>query len=511
MTARYEPLFNHWPVRTLVGFAVALASPFVASWYLHAPSGGWVAALTMGVALWLPAQLLTDRYVHKYPQRYFPYLIACHLKGATVMTVIGFVLWITGLVPAASAEVFWLAVLILVLVDFLLSVPRRHERDAAIERPGGETPRPERPPPEPVQVDAAAVLRALPSDTPAPIAAALRAGLPASEGVASSVVTLRDMNDGSAADEAALVVGTLPLNNVNRLNNYLKYCSARVAMGGYFAASYVPMETALARLKARYPAWLYPAAYLWHFVRYRTLPKIPWLDRIYFSPLFAGIDRMARSITGGRDRALTKAEVWGRLAYYGMEVIHESEADDLRYTIAQRVAMPVANRKPSYYAVVALEKVGLDGKVIRLHKIRSMYPFSEFLQKKIFQTHGLSNTGKFRDDFRLTDYGPLIRRSWIDEIPGIFDWLRGDVKLVGMRATSPHFLSLYPELVYRLYIQVKPGLVPPIFDEKTTGFDEIVAIEEEYLTRYLQAPIRTDLLYFWYTFRDIFIRKVRSA
>jgi lipopolysaccharide/colanic/teichoic acid biosynthesis glycosyltransferase len=220
---------------------------------------------------------------------------------------------------------------------------------------------------------------------------------------------------------------------------------------------------------------------------------------------------MARSITGGRDRALTKAEVWGRLAYYGMEVIHESEADDLRYTIAQRVAMPVANRKPSYYAVVALEKVGLDGKVIRLHKIRSMYPFSEFLQKKIFQTHGLSNTGKFRDDFRLTDYGPLIRRSWIDEIPGIFDWLRGDVKLVGMRATSPHFLSLYPELVYRLYIQVKPGLVPPIFDEKTTGFDEIVAIEEEYLTRYLQAPIRTDLLYFWYTFRDIFIRKVRSA
>jgi lipopolysaccharide/colanic/teichoic acid biosynthesis glycosyltransferase len=139
-----------------------------------------------------------------------------------------------------------------------------------------------------------------------------------------------------------------------------------------------------------------------------------------------------------------------------------------------------------------------------------MYPFSEFLQKDIYKMHGLTNTGKFKNDFRLTDYGPFIRKYWIDEIPGIIDWLRGDLKLVGMRATSPHFLSLYPRDVIEKYMQVKPGLVPPIFDEKTTGFDQIVEIEKRYLDRYLASPIKTDIQYLWYTFRDIFIRKVRS-
>ena len=77
-------------------------------------------------------------------------------------------------------------------------------------------------------------------------------------------------------------------------------------------------------------------------------------------------------------------------------------------------------------------------------------------------------------------------------------------------ATSPQFLSLYPQKVYDLYIQIKPGLVPPIFDESTDGFDDIVKIELAYLERYLKAPIKTDIQYFWYTFRDSVFRKVRS-
>jgi lipopolysaccharide/colanic/teichoic acid biosynthesis glycosyltransferase len=329
-----------------------------------------------------------------------------------------------------------------------------------------------------------------------------------------ALLVLSDIDEpsgGELSSEVGVLVGTLRLNRVNRLNNYLKFCAARVTMGGYTVVSYLPLEDVLAQMRARYAGLLYPLAYLGHFIRYRALPKVPWLDRLYFLPQLAWFDKMVRTAGGGRKRVLSKSEVWGRLAFYGMEVLYESEAAGERYVIAQRVAQPVANTKPSYYAVVALEKVGLDGKVMRVHKVRSMYPFSEFLQKKVFQSHGLSNTGKFKNDFRVTDYGPIIRRSWIDEIPGIFDWLHGELKLVGMRATSPHFLSLYPKDVYDLYTQVKPGLVPPIFDKKTTGFNQIVEIERTYLTKYVEAPVRTDILYFWYTFRDIFIRKVRSS
>jgi hypothetical protein len=51
---------------------------------------------------------------------------------------------------------------------------------------------------------------------------------------------------------------------------------------------------------------------------------------------------------------------------------------------------PVSSTKPSYYPVVALEKVGLDGQLLRTHKIRTMFPFSEFLQKRVFDEHGLA-------------------------------------------------------------------------------------------------------------------------
>jgi len=211
-----------------------------------------------------------------------------------------------------------------------------------------------------------------------------------------------------------------------------------------------------------------------------------------------------------RNRALVKAEVWGRLSYCGMNVIAELAADDEIFLIAQRVAPPVEGRKTSYYAIVPLERVGLDGGVIYAHKIRTMFPFSEFLQKRIFEDHGLGSTGKFKNDFRLTEYGNFLRKYWLDELPGIFDWLRGDVKLVGIRATSRHYLSLYPKNFYDLYIQTKPGLVPPIFDESTNGFDQIVQVDLRYLESYREHPFRTDVRYLTQTFTDIVFRGIRS-
>jgi lipopolysaccharide/colanic/teichoic acid biosynthesis glycosyltransferase len=193
-----------------------------------------------------------------------------------------------------------------------------------------------------------------------------------------------------------------------------------------------------------------------------------------------------------------------------MRVIAESSGDGDIYLIAQRVAFPVAGKRPSYYPIVALEKVGLDGEIIYAYKIRTMFPFSEFLQKRIFEDHGLASTGKFSNDFRLTEIGTFLRRYWLDELPQIFDWLRGDIKLVGLRATSRHFLSLYPRNFLDLYVQIKPGLIPPIYDESTKGFDQIVEVELTYLQRYWDQPFRTDVRYLIQTFTDIVFRGIRS-
>jgi lipopolysaccharide/colanic/teichoic acid biosynthesis glycosyltransferase len=517
---RFVP-FVHGNLRTGIGLALVVLSPFVAARLLEAPAPGPGVILSFVILGWLSAVYLTDKYRHKYPQRYYPYLAAAHLKSAVVMVVAVLLIRVVAGPTRAPWDVLLLSLLIFVVSDAVISMLRRRVAPKAPRQLGAT---PAMPPgtsrdgtaeriAEVEVIDTPAALAQLAPQLPRHLAEFVRSHLPEQRGSVSKAVVLDDMpQDGSAAaaDSAGLLVGTTPLNHVRRLNLFLDYCTRRLAMGGYIVLTYTPLEDVTAALRRRFPGFLYWPAFILHFTWYRAMPKIPWLDKLYFSSTLAWIDKLLLRATKRRNRVLSKAEVWGRLAFYGMEVVAEQPGNGGSHLIARRVSPPVANRKPSYYAIVALEKVSLDGEIIRLHKVRSMYPFSEFLQKAIFQSHGLSATGKFKNDFRITEYGKLFRRHWIDELPGVFDWLRGDIKLVGMRATSPHFLSLYPREFYDLYIQIKPGLIPPIFDESTGGFEKIVEVEQDYLRRYIQAPLRTDVQYLWYTFRDIFLRKVRS-
>jgi lipopolysaccharide/colanic/teichoic acid biosynthesis glycosyltransferase len=515
-------MLNQWMLRMTLGLIIAAVSPYLAALVHGRETVGFPLVLAMIVLGWLPAVLLTDKYDHKYPQRYTTYLLASHAKAGAIMGVAFLVIRLVAGAEEAPMDILFSSLLIFVFLDLLLSLPRRRQKTADVRGSSKSSAGSES---TAAQTGAAEVkIDLAPVDTMAALAAVkdkvdgeswafLRANLPESDtGIDSSLAlddSPADTERDDVTEDIGLLVGRIPLNNVQRLNLFLQFCAGRIAMGGYFMVRYTPLDVEIRRLREQYQGIRLRLALLRHFVWYRAIPKIPWLDRLYFSPLFSWIDRYFLRQSKLRARVLAMAEVWGRLAYYGMEVVAESDGEE-RFILARRVSTPISDRRPSYYAVVSLEKVGLDGKPVFLHKVRSMYPFSEFLQKRIFESHGLSEIGKFKDDPRLTDYGPLIRKHWIDELPGLYDWVRGDVKLVGMRATSPHFLSLYPKELYDLYIQIKPGLVPPIFDESTDGFDDIVRVEMAYLKRYHEAPIRTDIQYFWYTFRDIVFRKVRS-
>jgi lipopolysaccharide/colanic/teichoic acid biosynthesis glycosyltransferase len=296
---------------------------------------------------------------------------------------------------------------------------------------------------------------------------------------------------------ADVVVSLVRVNDLQRINRFLIACGERLRRHGHFVGGYEPLEQVKARIEAKYGV-LARAAFLLHFAWFRAFPKLPFVNALYFL------------VTRGKNRDLSKAEVWGRLSFCGFRVIAEEPLGGTRFVTAQRMASPITNKRPSYYPVVGLTKVGLDGTLIRTHKVRSMYPYSEFLQKQIFEEHGLVGTGKFKNDFRLTEYGRWLRRYWIDEVPQIYDWLRGDIKIAGLRATSPHYLSLYPKEFIDLYTKVKPGLVPPLFNESTQGFEQVVAVEMAYLEAYMKAPILTDLQCLWATFQDIVFRGVRS-
>jgi lipopolysaccharide/colanic/teichoic acid biosynthesis glycosyltransferase len=519
---RYVPFVQNCKIRTTIGFILLVLSAILAGTIL---GKGRIEIIVLIIALsWILAVFLTDKYVHKYPQRYFTYLIASHLKAAIIMA---FFLWVMGSIAGQSAAphgVLLTGYAFFVFADAIVSVPCRRDipdkqssaeslslytsditddksSDSGCTNTGFSS------------IDTQAIVSQIRSDLDKPIVEFIGKNLPDFQGDNGDVLVLDDITITDEQPESApvgLLVGRTRINDVHRLNMFLQFCVKRITMGGYFVVRYMPLENVAKKLKDRYTGVLYWAVVIRHYIWYRAIPKIPWLDILYFWRKISWLDTFILSITKRRNRVLPKAEVWGRLSYYGMHVIAESIGDGEIYLIAQRVVLPVQGKRPSYYPIVALEKVGLNDGIIRMHKIRTMFPFSEFLQKRIFEDHGLTSSGKFADDFRLTELGKFLRKYWLDELPQIFDWLRGDVKLVGMRATSRHFLSLYPKELIDLYVQIKPGLIPPIFDESTNGFDQIVEVELTYLRRYWDQPFRTDVLYFFKTFTDIVFKGVRS-
>lgn len=472
---------------------------------------------------WGLSTFLTDKYSHKYPHRYLTYALASNIKALAAAYFVLLLVFQTALLDNVACSKLFYVITVFFTADFFISLLKTEQETPDTDRRvdifltrNRETDSAEiMDEITPIRLNHEALLLRFGQKLSESALGLIRRSIPNDEGSESTDGILlvedlalpRDSLNRHPASVCTLIIGQNDLNSVKRLNTFLRAISETLLMGGYFVFHYKPLEVELEEIRQNSSDFTYPFKYLAHFMWYRILPKTRLLSKIYFSAPFSWIDSLRGSV---QRRSMARAEAWGRLFFHGMRAVDETMEGEFTYVIAQKIASPSTDTIPTYHSIVGLNKMGLNGQTIRLHKIRSMYPFSEFLQKHIYQVHGLTNTGKFKNDFRLTEYGPFIRKYWIDEIPGIYDWFRGDIKLVGMRATSPQYLSLYPKEVIRLYFQVKPGLIPPIFDEKTTGFEQIVEIEKKYLERYIQNPLKTDLIYFWYTFRDIFIRKVRS-
>ena len=145
-----------------------------------------------------------------------------------------------------------------------------------------------------------------------------------------------------------------------------------------------------------------------------------------------------------------------------------------------------------------------------MYKLRTMYPYSEFIQQYVYDQHNLAAGGKIRDDFRITPAGRWLRRFWIDELPGLWNWMRGDVKLVGVRPLSKHYFGLYDSDLQRKRIQFKPGLVPPFYADLPGSLREIMASERRYLEQYEKEPFRTDSRYFFKAAYNILFKGAKS-
>ncbi len=207
---------------------------------------------------------------------------------------------------------------------------------------------------------------------------------------------------------------------------------------------------------------------------------------------------------------MSKAEVFGRLAYCGFKIENTITFGHRIYFIARSVKTISNDMNPSLGIFVTLDRVGYQNEIIKIYKLRTMHPYSEFLQKDIFEENNLDKSGKIKDDFRLTTWGKVLRKLWIDELPQIYNWLRGDLSLVGVRALSKHYFSIYPDALQKLRVKIKPGLVPPYYADLPTNFDGILKSEKLYIKKKMKNSIKTDLIYFFQALNNIIIKGKRS-
>jgi lipopolysaccharide/colanic/teichoic acid biosynthesis glycosyltransferase len=454
---------------------------------------------------WALSLVLTQKYTHKYPQRYLSYLLASHLKAALSMAFgLGVSVWIFGR-STVPPNMIWKGFILFSLADAVVSLIWRRNLHS---KAGAETPNTRPPSKSPEMALGYSEVQTVAGSWAAcrvwvqPLVDFIEKNVPDVHNRTCQVFFRKQVRPAdmpqSKSISAGLVISDIRLNDVRRLNKFFLSCADRLEVGGYIVGRYLPLENAQKELRRRFRGPFYCPAAALHFICRRAIPKIPHLNSLYFF------------LTKGRNRVFSRTEIWGRLESCGMRVMIETVGDGEVFLSVKKVGDPVPYQKPSYYPLIALDKVGLAGGIIKAHKIRTMYPFSEFLQNRIYEAHSLETTGKFAGDFRITRYGRFLRKYWIDELPQILDWWHGDIKFVGLRAMSRHYFSLYSEDFQEMYRKVKPGLIPPIFSESTAGFDQIVEVEQQYVKRYLQHPLRTDTRYFFKTMKDIIIKGVRS-
>lgn len=140
-------------------------------------------------------------------------------------------------------------------------------------------------------------------------------------------------------------------------------------------------------------------------------------------------------------------------------------------------------------ALFLQERVGRDGKIFRIYKLRTMVPGAEHKGPLLAQ----------RGDPRVTRVGRFLRRWSLDELPQLFNVIRGEMSLVGPRPELPQLVSGYSPW-QRQVLTAQPGV---------TGFSQVHGRDDLPMDTKLRLDVyyvrhRSLALDLWIIWRTIF-------
>ncbi len=144
-------------------------------------------------------------------------------------------------------------------------------------------------------------------------------------------------------------------------------------------------------------------------------------------------------------------------------------------TLIAAIAIKLESRGPVFYKQ---ERMGLNGKVFKIIKFRSMVQDAEKASGPVWSTKG---------DSRITKVGKFIRRVRIDEIPQIINIFKGEMSFVGPRPERPFFVEKLSQEIplYKRRLKVRPGV---------TGWAQVKHKYDESIDD-VKVKLRYDLFY----------------
>ncbi len=153
------------------------------------------------------------------------------------------------------------------------------------------------------------------------------------------------------------------------------------------------------------------------------------------------------------------------------------------------------------------ERVGLKKRTFRMYKFRSMRTDAESMLKDLEHLNEAEGPNfKITNDPRVTKIGNFLRKTSLDELPQLFNVLRGDMSLIGPRPMSLRDVDLFDKRIQRKRFSVKPGLTClwQISGRSNLPFSKWLELDLEYIENW---SLTNDFLILLKTIPAVLFRK----
>lgn len=149
---------------------------------------------------------------------------------------------------------------------------------------------------------------------------------------------------------------------------------------------------------------------------------------------------------------------------------------------------------PGASPIYTQERVGKNGRVFKFYKLRSMVPEADQMLDSLLDQNEMEGPAfKISNDPRITRIGRMLRRTCIDELPQLWNILKGDMSFVGPRPPLPREVEQYNDF-QRNRLSVVPGLtcywqIQP--NRNSLTFDKWLELDLKYIE---ERNVKTDLM-----------------